>query len=462
MKKNVVFWTGVQKERFSEKYGGFEWMEMSKKTWEFWCAKNDCIFFHYDSPTHDDFFEYRITWQRWFDVFDKLEQSNIEYDKILMVDACTMIKWDTPNIFDLVDDRMVGWRDMDNMKWIFESINGYNEFFNKFSFDLAQYINAGFVIINKKHKSIFSKFKEFYETNKDKLISLQDEIVKKGTDQTPFNYWLQINNVDVNFNLPISFRLSHIHRKDMLGYNWQIDEDETPFFLKYSYVWQFNGFPKNERTNLMGQVWKLIKHNYMLSPNIDAIIESIGEDKHTNITTTSNQFKIDVWNYFKDFKNKIAVELGTHKGQTTKVLSYCFKKVFTINREERSFKDTKKLNVGLDNIKYVPFDLYSSNELPVEDSVSMFLIDAGHLYENVVMDINRCLGANIEDECYIVFDDYGMNIHRDQVKRAVDEFIGLGKIEIIKKIGHEPGHIFDKEKNRVLEDYEGLICKVVK
>lgn len=462
MKKNVVFWTGVQKERFSEKYGGFEWMEMSKKTWQFWCAKNDCIFFHYDSPTHDDFFEYRITWQRWFDVFDKLEQSNVNYDKILMVDACSMVKWNTPNIFDLVDDKLVGWRDMDNMKWIYESINGYNKFFNKFDFDLFRYINAGFVIINKKHKPIFSKFKEFYETNKDKLISLQDEIIKKGTDQTPFNYWLQINNVDVNLDLPISFRLSHIHRKDMFGYNWQIDEDETPFFLKYSYVWQFNGFPKNQRTKVMSQVWKLIRHNYMLSPNIDYILESIGEDKHTNMTTTSNQFKIDVWDYFKDFKNKTAVELGTHKGYTTKVLSYCFEKVFTINREEKSFKDTKKFNVGLDNIKYVPFDLYSSNELPIKDSVSMFLIDAGHLYENVVMDINRCLTANIEDECYIVFDDYGMNVHRNHVKRAVDEFIDLGKIKIIKKIGHTPGHIFNKEKNKVLEDHEGLICKVIK
>jgi hypothetical protein len=293
-------------------------------------------------------------------------------------------------------------------------------------------------------------------------VELQDKSVRKGTEQTPLNYWLQMNNVEMNLDLPFSYKLTHIHRKDMFNHNWQLNEDMTPFFIKYGKNWVFNGFPKNERTDLMGQVWKLIRHNYMLSPNIDAIIKSIGEDKHTNITTTSNQFKIDVWNYFKDFKNKIAVELGTHKGQTTKVLSYCFKKVFTINREERSFKDTKKLNVGLDNIKYVPFDLYSSNELPVEDSVSMFLIDAGHLYENVVMDINRCLGANIEDECYIVFDDYGMNIHRDQVKRAVDEFIDLGKIEIIKKIGHESGHVFDKDKNRVLEDYEGLICKVVK
>ena len=36
----------------------------------------------------------------------------------------------------------------------------------------------------------------------------------------------------------------------------------------------------------------------------------------------------------KILKIKVCVEFGTHKGQTTKVLSHCFKKVFTINKNE--------------------------------------------------------------------------------------------------------------------------------
>ena len=39
--------------------------------------------------------------------------------------------------------------------------------------------------------------KEFYYQNTDELVKLQDELVKKGTEQTPLNYWLQINNVDM-------------------------------------------------------------------------------------------------------------------------------------------------------------------------------------------------------------------------------------------------------------------------
>ena len=204
---------------------------------------------------------------------------------------------------------------------------------------------------------------------------------------------------------------------------------------------------------------------------IDWLLDSIGEDKHTNPTTTSNKFKQDVWEFFKDSKDKTCVELGTHKGQTTKILSYCFKNVYTINKDTQSFRDAKALNVGLDNITYIPFDLYSNEELKIED-VSVFLIDAGHKYNEVVSDINRCLSmiskivfltprfpTFYRQDSYIIFDDYGLEVHEKQVKLAIDKFIKNGKIKIVKKIGHESGYSFDG--SRVLKDNEGLICKVV-
>ncbi len=44
--KNVIFWTGIKNTapNMIEKYGGYEWMDISKKSWEYWCKKNDCIF----------------------------------------------------------------------------------------------------------------------------------------------------------------------------------------------------------------------------------------------------------------------------------------------------------------------------------------------------------------------------------------------------------------------------------
>ena len=118
------------------------------------------------------------------------------------------------------------------------------------------------MIINKNHKEFFESLKEFYYDNKDKLISLQDKEVVKGTDQTPFNYWLQIKNIDVNTSLPFMYNLTHMHRKSMFQYNWQLEEDKTPYFIKYGYVWKYNGIPKNERTSLMKQTWDLVGSNY--------------------------------------------------------------------------------------------------------------------------------------------------------------------------------------------------------
>ena len=48
--KNVIFWVGVKNQTYSEKYGGWEWMDISRKTWEYWCKKHDVIFFPFEKP----------------------------------------------------------------------------------------------------------------------------------------------------------------------------------------------------------------------------------------------------------------------------------------------------------------------------------------------------------------------------------------------------------------------------
>ena len=70
-----------------------------------------------------------------------------------------------------------------------------------------------------------------------------------------------MSGIDVNY-LPMPFRLSHLHRKDMLGPNWQLNEDSTPFFIKYGYIWFFSGFDKQSRDSIMKQTWDLVGHEY--------------------------------------------------------------------------------------------------------------------------------------------------------------------------------------------------------
>ena len=126
-----------------------------------------------------------------------------------------------------------------------------------------------------------------------------------------------------------------------------------------------------------------------------------------------------------------------------------------------SYLDTKQLNSDKNNIIYLNNNLYSSEILDVPDKVSMFFVDAGHKYEQVVYDINRIFEMNCSEECYIVFDDYGGEGHRDHVKRAVDEGLAMGVIEHVKDIGYPAGHDFGTNvRTGKLIASEGIITKI--
>jgi len=262
MAKNVIWWVGVKNTTFSEKYGNFDYFEYSKKTWQHFCKRYDCEFVEMSEPIEEDVIDFRINWQKAIFVFDELERRGIDYDQICLVDSTCMYKWDAPNFFELTDHKFTAWADFDNMKWIYDSIQGYKEFFNGYELDFEKYFSSGFIVFNKTHKEFFEDFKNLYLENKEEFKELQDKIVKKGTEQTPLNYWVQMNNIDLKMDLSPAFKLTHMHRKDLFSHNWQLKKDTTPFFIKYGYTWSFNGLPKDQRSQIMKQVWDLVKHNY--------------------------------------------------------------------------------------------------------------------------------------------------------------------------------------------------------
>lgn len=263
MKTNVVFWIGVKSEDplLKEKHGNFSYLEYSKQTWTYWCKKNNIHFFEYNTPSLSDTGTHKVTWQRWFDVFDQLEKANIDYDKILLTDGSIMIKWDTPNIFNLVKNNLTAFKSLENVKWIDEGIRGYQSLFPNINFDLKKYTSCGFQIFDKTHKPFLKELKEFYFNNLDTILSLQNT-VGRGTDQPIYNYLLQKNNIEVSYDLPASYWLMHMNRFNWFAYNWQLKEDQTSYFIKYGYVWVFSGFDRRQRQGLMEQTWNLIKNNY--------------------------------------------------------------------------------------------------------------------------------------------------------------------------------------------------------
>jgi|TARA_B100001964_G_scaffold163357_1_gene179302 hypothetical protein len=309
MKKNVVWWVD---------FGNNEYSKYSKNTWKYWCDKNDCLFIEYDISFDDDtiknlileiypeMMEYgRVTqwkkeffgnWHRYTSVFDVLEKKKIEYDQICLVNSSSMIKWDTPNFFDLTNRKFTAWREMDNFRWVYESVRAYKEYrlFDDFELDLYKYIGTDFIIFNDSHKDVFQKIKEFYLSHLQNILQVYNidnkksiiypqEVITQRIAQTPINYLLQINDIDIELNLSRAFKLNYLSRKDFLYYggqpfglahlhpafNWQLrkkdDEsylDTIPFYAKVGYVWLWDSIEEKKKIELMGVTWNELKENY--------------------------------------------------------------------------------------------------------------------------------------------------------------------------------------------------------
>ena len=204
--------------------------------------------------------------------------------------------------------------------------------------------------------------------------------------------------------------------------------------------------------------------------------------------TTSLKLKTDLIEFFgEDFKDKDILEVGCHVGHTSRVLSYLFKKVYAMNINGPLFGDRtlwevndlifenhiyKQYSVNVKttfekkfyNIDYLEMDSYNPKGWPIEllSDVSVVFIDAIHQYDAVLSDIRNgiTLGPNVK---YLVFDDYGLPWYQMDVKAAVDSKINDGTLEVVKKIGREPGSevAFNLQTGPVLSiDWEGLICKI--
>ena len=261
MEKYVVFWVGVKSvdSHTAEKHGDFKYFEYSKNTWKYWCRKNGVLFYEYTTPSIEDVATHKVTWQRWFDLEDQLQK--YDWDKVAVVDASYMIKWDTPNFFERTSDNLNVFQALENVRWMNEGVRGYQSLFPQVSFDLKKYMDCGFQIFTRSHLTFLKLLKEFYFTNQEELIKLQRQI-SRGTDQPVYNYLLQRENINVEFELPNSFNMNHMTRFNWFSYNWQLKENQTPFFVKYGYLWKYSGFDRRQRNSLMEQTWNVVKSYY--------------------------------------------------------------------------------------------------------------------------------------------------------------------------------------------------------
>jgi hypothetical protein len=243
MPNNIVFITNLETN-----YDTINYSTYCLNTWKYWCEKNNVQLIVLDTPITDPNYM-KATWQRWH-VLDILDQNEIEYDQVALVDVDTMIKWDAPNFFDLTENKFAACSDNDNIGWVVDSINGYQKLFTDVSLDWTEYFNCGFIVLNKNHKSLCDTITKFWSVNSDTLIEMQTTL-RKGTDQTPVNFIAKRDTEIVFLNK--KWNLTHLNRKELIN---------DLKFINSGYVWHFNGFEKNLRNEIMQVTWNNIKHNY--------------------------------------------------------------------------------------------------------------------------------------------------------------------------------------------------------
>ena len=117
-------------------------------------------------------------------------------------------------------------------------------------------------VVPSEHLPFLNNLKKVYFDNLEEILILQNK-VSRGTDQPVYNYLLQQSNIDFKFELPNSFNLNHMIRFNWFHHNWQLNEDATPYFIKYGHLWKFSGFDRKQRNSLMSQTWDLIKEKYV-------------------------------------------------------------------------------------------------------------------------------------------------------------------------------------------------------
>lgn len=227
-----------------------DYAQYSLKTWKYWCVKNQCDL---KVLTEDEVGMRFPIWNK-----SLIYEYGKGYDKIGIVDSDTMIRWDAPNIFDLIDDGFYGVNDLCDLNWLLSSIEQRQKFFPNIQMDIFKYINAGVLFFGKKHLDIFERFLNFVKENESEISKIDGG----GKEQTLLNFFLQRENVEIEL-LESSWNLISIHKKNLFQHNWQLNQNKSPYFLNYAYLWHFTGFPIEDRVQVMKSTWEFVKDQYV-------------------------------------------------------------------------------------------------------------------------------------------------------------------------------------------------------
>tara|TARA_R110001592_G_C12753669_1_gene712221 strand:- start:38 stop:628 length:591 start_codon:yes stop_codon:yes gene_type:complete len=194
----------------------------------------------------------------------------------------------------------------------------------------------------------------------------------------------------------------------------------------------------------MKQTWEAIKHNYT-----DNVLDKVNH-KDTSKYSTTRKFKEDLINYFNKNKSQTLVEFGCCQGDTTRVLSNLFNKIYASDISPENIQVTKNKCNDVNNVQVQIKDV---NEEWEYKDIDVLYLDALHDYSGV----KQCLERTKQQypNSLIIMDDYGHIM--DTVKPNIDNLINNNEIEVLKWIGEEKGYTPSNGKTFI--DKEGLIFR---
>ena len=244
--KNLVFMMDIDlggdgryssSRRYAYKY--------SIDSWKRWCDKNNCELFVLNDLVLEKE-KMAICWQRYY-LFDILDSNEIEYDQVLMIDADTIVHPECPNFFDMSEGKLCGAQFDGSWDWVLRSLENYSKHaFDNYMMPWWKYLDCGFVLVNKNHKQFYRDIVNFYFSNQDLLIQLQ-ETFHTGTDQTPVNMLIHQRGIDLKL-LPYEFNMSDMTRKEILG--------DDLLFTKIGWIYQYNAIPNNKDNQITNHFMK--------------------------------------------------------------------------------------------------------------------------------------------------------------------------------------------------------------
>ena len=221
------------------------------KTWEHYCIKHDIkLIISNDLPPKNKEIYKNVNFQQYFT--PKLVEE--EYNRLLIVDCDTMIRWDAPNIFKEYPNHTFSVvKDISGEGSGRYHLNQWLKFNPNIKTPPHNYFNTGFLLLSKENylelrNAILPYYEEYVRVKRGNLYKIDT------SDQTPTN----IIAYDL-FKNDIKF-LSDIWN-DMVMFKY-----DDASFINNSYVWHFTG-PRmggwGNKSNLMKQVWDHVKDQYV-------------------------------------------------------------------------------------------------------------------------------------------------------------------------------------------------------